>query len=238
MSSGAASLILFVISARIVNEPIFPLGLLANYGLVTNYAIVMLQVMCQLSLMMSVPLYFQATKHATTAAAGAYLIPAFIGNTLGGLLGGVWIRKTGRYKWPTVLSPVLSISCMLLCLFFWQGHTSIWEATYILPGGFGQGMVTSAAFVGMAAAIPAEDVAIAGNGMYLFLNIGAIAGASAGAATYQSGLRAGLDEALSEVKNGSKVNLIGVDDLVLGSVTNLRYRYRDDSWRTLDISGN
>ena len=43
-------------------------------------------------------------------------------------------------------------------------------------------MVTSAAFVGMAASVQPEDVAIAGNGMYLFLNIGAIAGASSGAA--------------------------------------------------------
>ena len=99
---------------------IFPLRLLKHYGLVTNYLIVLLQVITQLSLMMAVPLYFQATKHANTAAAGAYLIPAFVGNTLGGLLSGYWIRKTGRPKWPTVLAPILSVICMCLCRFLWK----------------------------------------------------------------------------------------------------------------------
>ena len=203
--SGVVSLALFVITAQRVSEPIFPLRLLKHYGLVTNYVIVLLQVITQLSLMMAVPLYFQATKHANTAAAGAYLVPAFVGNTLGGLLSGYWIRKTGRYKWPTVLAPILSVCCMLLCRFLWNGNTSIAESTYIFPGGFATGMVTSAAFVGMAAAVRPEDVAIAGNGMYLFLNIGAISGASSGAAAYQNALRSGLAEAFKDVKHGNEV---------------------------------
>ena len=207
IASGIASMVLFVITARLVKEPIFPLRLLKYYGLVTNYLIVLLQVTTQLSLMMSVPLYFQATKHATTAAAGAYLVPAFIGNTLGGLLSGYWIRKTGRYKWPTVFAPILSVVCMLLCLYLWYGNTSIAESTYIFPGGFATGMVTSAAFVGMAADIPPEDIAVAGNGMFLFLNIGAIAGASAGSAAYQTALQSGLREAFKDVNGGDKVRL-------------------------------
>jgi MFS family permease len=205
--SGVASLALFVITAQRVSEPIFPLRLLKHYGLVTNYLIVLLQVITQLSLMMAVPLYFQATKHANTAAAGAYLVPAFVGNTLGGLLSGYWIRRTGRYKWPTVLAPILSVLCMLLCLFFWNGDTSVAESTYIFPGGFATGMVTSAAFVGMAAAVQPEDVAIAGNGMYLFLNIGAIAGASSGSAAYQGALRSGLKGAFRDVKHEKEVRI-------------------------------
>ena len=205
--SGVVSMVLFVITAQRVKEPIFPLRLLKYYGLFTNYLIVLLQVMTQFSLVMSVPLYFQATKHATTAAAGAYLVPAFVGNTLGGLLSGYWIRKTGRYKWPTVFAPILSIVCMLLCLYLWNGNTSIAESTYIFPGGFAAGMVNSAAFVGMAADIPPEDISVAGNGMFLFLNIGAIAGASAGSAAYQTALRSALRKAFREVKGGDKVRL-------------------------------
>ena len=209
ITSGIVSLALFVVTASKVSEPIFPLRLLKHYGLVTNYLIVLLGVFTQLSLMMAVPLYFQATKHANTAAAGAYLVPAFAGNTLGGLLSGYWIRRTGRYKWPTVLAPILSVFCMLLCLFLWNGNTSIAESTYTFPGGFAMGMVTSAAFVGMAAAVQPDDVAIAGNGMYLFLNIGSIAGASSGSAAYQNALRSGLAEAFRNTKHGKQASIFG-----------------------------
>lgn len=205
--SGIVTALCFVISAKRVKEPIFPLRLIAHYDLATNYLIVLLQIMVQMSLMMSVPLYFQATKHASTAAAGAYLIPAFIGNTLGGLLSGYWIRRTGRYKWPTVAAPILSVVCMLLCLFTWNGNTSVWMSFFIFPGGFATGMIVSSAFVGSVSSVPPEDVAVAGSGMYLIFNVGAIAGASGGGAAYQSGLRAGLRDALKDVKGQREASI-------------------------------
>lgn len=202
---GAVSALCFVISAKRVKEPIFPLRLLTHYDIVTNYLIVLFQVMVQISLMVSVPLYFQATKKASTGAAGAYLIPAFVGNTLGGLLSGYWIKRTGRYWLPTVLAPVLSVGCMVLCLLTWNGKTSILESLFILPGGFATGMVTNSAFVGLAAAVPEGDIAMTGSGMYLFFNIGAIAGVSLGGAVYQTALRSSLEEALRGIKDGHKV---------------------------------
>lgn len=176
-----------------------------HYDLAMNYLVVWLQVTVQMSLMMAVPLYFQATKNASTAAAGAYLIPAFVGNTLGGLASGYWIRKTGRYKWPTVLAPILSIGCSVICLLVWKGDTSIVDSTLTFPGGFATGLISSSGFVGMAAAVAPEDVAMAGSGMYLFFNIGAIAGASAGGAVYQQGLKTNLAKDLKGVKDGKQV---------------------------------
>lgn len=202
--AGAVSAIFFVISAKRSPEPIFPLRLIAHYELATNYAIIVLQVIVQMSLMISVPLFFQAVKNATTGAAGAYLIPAFVGNAAGGLAAGFWIRKTGLFKWPTVLSPILSACCMLLCL-TWNRHTTVFQSLAIFPGGFAMGMISSSAFVGLTSAVASEDVAIAGSGMYLFFNVGAIAGASSGAAVYQTGLKSNLQHALQEVEDGEKV---------------------------------
>lgn len=44
--------------------------------------------------MFTVPLYWQVTKKASPGIAGLYLIPAIVGNTLGGLLTGRWIMKS------------------------------------------------------------------------------------------------------------------------------------------------
>lgn len=205
MTGGAVSALLFVISANRTPEPIFPLRLIAHYDLATNYLIIVLQCIIQMSLMISVPLFFQATKLATTGEAGAYLIPAFVGNATGGLVSGFWIRRTGRFKWPTVTAPVLSIICMLLCL-TWNSHTNIFQSLFILPGGFAMGMISSSAFVAIASAVP-DEIAIAGSGMYLFFNVGAITGASAGAAVYQTRLKQALGTALQDVDHGTQVRV-------------------------------
>lgn len=193
---GAVSTIAFVLSARWAAEPIFPLRIMAHYDVFTNYILIFLQLIAQMSLMMAVPLYVIATERVSTATAGAYLVPAFVGNTIGGLSSGYWIKKTGRYKTPTVLAPCLSIICMTLCLLTWTGDISVLKSLFVLPGGAAAGMISSSAFVGLAAGVAEEDIAIAGSGMYLFFNLGAVSGISLGSAVFQSTLRTGLQNAL------------------------------------------
>lgn len=201
----ATTLIAFLISANYVPEPIFPLRLWTNFAVVTNYAICFLQIMTQFALTLIVPLYFQATNRSSPAAAGAYLIPAFVGNMTGGLAAGYWIKRTGLYKVPTVLAPLFALLAMSICYFTWQGHTTIPQSLAIFPGGFAAGLVSSSCFVGLAAGVKEEDVAIASSGIYLFFNIGAIAGSSAGSAVYQTSLRTGLESALQGVEGGNEV---------------------------------
>jgi len=43
--------------------------------------------------MFIIPIYFQVTNNASTGEAGAYLIPSVVGNTVGGLLTGAWIKR-------------------------------------------------------------------------------------------------------------------------------------------------
>lgn len=210
----AISVVFFTISTHFAAEPVFTLGLLSHYAVWTNYTINLLQVLVQFSLMLIVPIYFQVTAKATTVAAGAYLIPAFVGNTLGGLLSGYWIKHTGLYKPPTVAAPFLAILAVSLCYTMWNGHTTVWQALAILPGGMASGLVSSSAFVGLAAGIEEKDMAVAGSGMYLCSNLGAIAGASAGSAVYQISLKEGLEKALIGVENGAQVCCCSAPSLV------------------------
>lgn len=210
----AISVVLFIVSTHFAAEPVFTLGLLSHYAVWTNYTINLLQVLVQFSLMLIVPIYFQVTAKATTVAAGASLIPAFVGNTLGGLLSGYWIKHTGLYKPPTVVAPFLAILAVSLCYTMWNGHTTIWQALAILPGGMASGLVSSSAFVGLAAGIEEKDMAVAGSGMYLCSNLGAIAGASAGSAVYQISLKEGLERALAGVEDGAQVCCCSTSSLV------------------------
>ncbi|KAM0433909.1 hypothetical protein ACHAPT_003852 [Fusarium lateritium] len=74
-------------------EPIFPLHLLANSHVVIFYSVMVLCCSTLAGMMMFVPLYFQATSNVSPTAAGASLIPSVLGNTLGALLTGAYIKK-------------------------------------------------------------------------------------------------------------------------------------------------
>ena len=43
--------------------------------------------------MFSVPIYFQITDNASVAAAGSRLVPAVVGNAVGGLLVGFIVQR-------------------------------------------------------------------------------------------------------------------------------------------------
>ncbi|KAI1086070.1 MFS general substrate transporter [Rostrohypoxylon terebratum] len=93
-ATGAALLTLFIVTEmRWAKEPIFPLRLLRNRDVVFSYLIMACQTAAQVGMMVSVPLYFQVTQRSSSTVAGAHLMPAVIGNTIGGLLTGAWIRR-------------------------------------------------------------------------------------------------------------------------------------------------
>jgi hypothetical protein len=207
LGTTIASTLCFIASAKYAAEPIFPLELATHFVVVTNYLVIILQTTSQNALMVCVPLYFQATAAASTSQAGTYLVPAFAGNTLGGLVAGVWIKRTGRFKPLTVLSPIMGLLCMVSLLLTWDGHSSPWLSLLIFPGGFAMGLLSSSAFVGLAAGMREEDQAVTTSGMFLAFNIGSIAGVSGGSAVLQNVLKGGLEDALSGVPGGDEVLL-------------------------------
>ncbi|CAK7233854.1 hypothetical protein SBRCBS47491_008752 [Sporothrix bragantina] len=181
-------------------EPIFPLHLLRHYDVVTSYLILFFQNASQTSLMLFIPLYFQVTQNATPAQAGAYMIPSIAGNTVGGLMTGAFIKRCGRYKLPTILSSLSAGLCFTMLLIFWHGspETPLWQCLFVFLGGFGTAAAHSAVFVGLAAGVAEDEMAVAGSGLYLSGNIGAVAGMSAASALFQAMLRSGLTQRVAE----------------------------------------
>ncbi|KAI1105473.1 MFS general substrate transporter [Jackrogersella minutella] len=179
-ASGAVLLALFVVTEmRWAKEPILPLRLLKNRDVVLGYIIMLCQTAAQVGMMVSVPLYFQVTERSSSTVAGAHLMPAVIGNTIGGLLSGAWIRRTGYFKAPLVFAGAFSFICYGLMILRWKGETNWAESLYIFPGGFGTGISQNAVFIALQAAINPMDKAVATSGLYLSSPIGSILGMAA-----------------------------------------------------------
>jgi hypothetical protein len=94
--------------------------------------------------------------------------------------------RTGSYKLVLTVATITSASAYLLLLLRWHGHTNIWEAFYIFPGGFGTGAVQTGVFVAVQAATDPAHKAAALGGIWLTGTVGSIIGMTAvSAATMQ-----------------------------------------------------
>ncbi|KOS42171.1 hypothetical protein ACN38_g6935 [Penicillium nordicum] len=176
-SGGVSLLIAFVlVEAYVAREPIFNLRILRRTNVAIAYIIGALQITAQLGLMFSVPLYFQVTQRASTTAAGVHLIPAVVGNTLGGLLAGIFIRHTGQFKILLVLAGLVAGISYLLLYLRWDGHSGFWQSLFILPGGLGTGIAGASSFIAMSAMLPAEEIAMATAGYMLIVGFSMTAG--------------------------------------------------------------
>ncbi|KAB8224274.1 major facilitator superfamily domain-containing protein [Aspergillus novoparasiticus] len=168
--TGIALLILFVWAERVAAEPIFDLRILARPNVASSYMVGFLQITSQLGMLFSVPLYFQVTQRASATVAGGHLVPAVVGNTVGGLLAGTFIRRTGRYKALLVIGGLVAAITHVLMLIRWNGHTNFGESLYIIPGGVGTGIASASAFVAMTALLEPQDMAMATGGYMLIVS--------------------------------------------------------------------
>jgi hypothetical protein len=155
--------------------------------------------------MYAVPLYFQVTTSASDSLAGAHLVPAVVGNAIGGILTGLIIKKSGRYKGLLLFGTISSTVAYLLLYFRWHGHTNWIESLYIFPGGFGTGVALAATFIVLNTGIHQSDYAVASAGLYLSGNVGAVLGLAATSSTMQSTLRAGLESRLNSVPGADNI---------------------------------
>jgi hypothetical protein len=178
--SGLLLLVAFVlVEAYVATEPIFNLRILRRPNVAVSYLLSTLQITAQLGMLFSVPLYFQVTQKASTTAAGVHLVPAVVGNTLGGLFAGWFIRKTGSYRILLVLAGLIASITYVLLYLRWDGHTGPWESLYIVPGGIGTGIAAAAAFVALTSTLPPDEVAMATAGYMMLLSFAMTAGVTA-----------------------------------------------------------
>lgn len=187
-------------------------------------------------LMFLIPLYFEVTHNASPGEAGAYMVPAVLGNTIGGIVTAGYLKRYGRTKYPIILSTIFSGLCYASILVLWnEGGTPVWKSFLIFPGGFAIGLAHSALFVALAAGVGEENMAIAGSGQYLCGTVGSVAGVCAASAVFKSGLNSALWREFenSHIPNSSEVCN---SYFVLGNLANFCHRSSERPFLILRMS--
>lgn len=171
--TGAILFVLFIFTELYVAaEPIFDLRILRRPNVTVSYIIAFVQITSQVAIMFTIPLYFQVTQNTSATMAGVHLVPAVLGNTIGSLLAGLYIRVKGEYKTPLIASGLVAAITHIILLFRWNGApTGFWESQYVIPSGIGTGAASGAAFVSMTDLLQPQEIAMAIGGFMLLLSI-------------------------------------------------------------------
>lgn len=138
--------------------------------------------------------------------AGSRIVFIVIGNTVGGLITGWLVSRTGRYKLLTLAATVLGNVSYILVLVRWHGTSSWWDTWYVTLGGVGMGSTQNTTFVHLAAALNPKDMAIAGTTWFLSQSIGMLVAANLYSVIHNVALLRLLSEALKDVKGKDEVS--------------------------------
>ncbi|KAI1272989.1 major facilitator superfamily transporter [Xylaria sp. FL0933] len=235
LGAGVLVLGIFVINeARWAKKPAFPLRLLVHKDILLSYIVLCCIAGAQTSLMYFVPLYFQVTSGVSNTVAGLHLVPAVVGNTVGGIVAGQFIRRTGGYKAVILGSSLFASTGYLLLIIRWLGNTNWWESLYIVFGGFGAGMAGSAVFVSINAVVEPEHKAVANSGLQLAMPIGMLLGVTAGSAVMLDVLQRVLNKKLLEVGLSPETRA----EIIRKSIANVDYiRQLPSSLRDIVLGG-
>ncbi|KAF8138171.1 vacuolar amino acid permease [Boletus edulis] len=174
------------VEARWAQYPVMPLHLISQR---TPLAIALANFMASMtafSMLYNVPLYFSAARLNSSTDAGLHLLPHSVALSIGSVLAGWWMRKTGKLYNLTLTSATLCIIASVLVA-LWNDNTStlhLWLD--IVPQGFGMASLITTTLIAMIASVYKEDMAVATGITYLFRTTGQVLGVSLSGALVQS----------------------------------------------------
>jgi hypothetical protein len=131
-----SSLILFVtfmaVEAKLVSEPIAPIGIIFKSTLFACYLSNFFSHAAFLSTLYNIPLYFQAAKGLSATQGGLRVLPAVIPSMFGSLIAGFVMQRTARY-YVLNFCGYISMVVGLLLVFLFTGLVS--ESTWAISIG-------------------------------------------------------------------------------------------------------
>lgn len=143
----------------------------------------------------------------SAARAGLLLLPCIVTGVCGSLFGGIYMKKTGKYYWITVVAYsnfLVGVAVILLSAGVIKDSIPVMVVgTTIAAPSIGTGVTTT--LIGLIANAKHEDQAVATACSYLFRSLGSVFGISMCATVFNQTLRKTLEAALSGDENAKEI---------------------------------
>lgn len=212
-----AAAFLFV-EIKIASHPFAPGHVIFPRAMFACYAANFFGVAGQTGILFFLPLYFQAVLRKSSTESGLLLVPAMVASVVGALVGGVIMKKTGKYYWLTLWSfALLAVSVIPLGMSVKTRTIAPLEIGLVLcAAGAGAGLTTT--LIALLANAATEDTAVVIASSYLFRSLGSSMGISISSAVLQQVLRDQLalrlpTDVAQDIEDNVRRNLEYIDKL-------------------------
>ncbi|KAE8154397.1 major facilitator superfamily domain-containing protein [Aspergillus avenaceus] len=191
--------VFILVEAYWAKKPLIPLDLVKSC-LGSYFVGQLLLLTGRTSLNSNLTPYFVRIKYATDSLASLAYISNSIGVSVGGLISGMVIKRTKRYKMLAMIGPCLGMLTAILIFVRYREGCFTWEVLYLSLFGFSNGILFSTQFMGMSLAAPSDRLATSIGIYYLSQQIGFILGPASSVAIVQRLFANKLSEGLDGMK--------------------------------------
>ncbi|QDZ16763.1 MFS transporter [Humibacter ginsenosidimutans] len=174
---GALGLISFlIIEWRMREDAIIPLKLFRSGTFSMATVLGFLVGFGMFGAMLTIPLYLQIVVGLDPTASGFAMLPMIGGLMVASIGSGVFVSKTGKYRWfPTIGIGLVAIAYGLLTML--RVDSSIWFlAGVMVIAGFGLGLIQQALTLATQGAVRPKDMGVATSAATFFRQIGGTLG--------------------------------------------------------------
>jgi EmrB/QacA subfamily drug resistance transporter len=208
---GALVLAGFAVREATAPEPILPPGLFRLQIFSVANIVSFVSGVAMFGALAFLPQYLQLVHGVSATESGLLLLPLLVGLLTMSISSGLYISRTGRYRWfPLVGTIVVTVGLVLLTRL--GAHTSLYlVCLYILIFGLGLGLFMQVLTLVVQNAVPMQQMGVATSAVTFFRSMGGAIGASALGAVLTAGIAAELPRFLPRTalagagSSGSKV---------------------------------
>jgi EmrB/QacA subfamily drug resistance transporter len=189
---GALVLAGFVLREAFAPEPILPLRLFRLRIFTVSNIISFVSGVAMFGALAFLPQYLQLVHGVSATESGLLLLPLLVGLLSMSITSGIYISRTGRYRWfPLAGTIVVTIGLALLSRL--GAHTSLTIVGLdILIFGLGLGLFMQVLTLVVQNAVPMQELGVATSSVTFFRSMGGAIGASALGAVLTAGITAEL----------------------------------------------
>ncbi|KAF9699135.1 hypothetical protein EKO04_003233 [Ascochyta lentis] len=200
--------VVFVLVEKYVaKHPIAPGHIILDRSLIACYLCNFFSFAGWLAAIFFIPLYWQVTSGYSASQAGLLLVPSIISGVLGSLFGGIYMKRTAKYYWITVIAySHMTVGLSIVLLF----AGAITRNLPVMVAGtcicsFSNGIGVTTTLIGLIANASHADQAIATACSYLFRSLGSVFGVSMCATAFNQSLRRSLASALGGTQDAEQI---------------------------------
>ncbi|KAL1611919.1 hypothetical protein SLS60_000142 [Paraconiothyrium brasiliense] len=200
-------IVFILVEKYVASHPLAPLRIILNRTLFACYLCNFFAFGGWLAALFFIPLYWQVIADLHAAQAGLLLVPCIICGVSGSLFGGIYMKKTGKYYWITVIAYsnlVIGVAVTLLFAGVIKENIPLMVVGTCI-NAFSNGIGVTTTLIGLIANAKHKDQAVATACSYLFRSLGSVFGVSMCATAFNQTLRKTLEAALSGDEHAKEI---------------------------------